>query len=163
MINWNNVISNLSDGKIVTVDPDKWKMSNPEYVEMLNLWKRKNFNTASVKWTNYYNTKDIETKLSEQFNITPLRSWISCVEPGYMTGYHYDIDDNEEQYLKHGFIKRYSIFISESDIGHIFILGKDYFYNKPQGTIVKWSHYKEWHNGINGGLSNKYMFHLLGY
>jgi len=163
VINWNEVIANLKDGRDITVDPSKWNMANPEYAEILNLWKASNFNTASVKWTNYYDTIDLEKELAEQFFVTPLRSWISCVEPGYMTGYHYDIDDNEEEYLKHGSLKRYSIFISKPSVGHLFILGKEYFYNNPQGTIVKWSNYREWHNGINGGLENKYMFHIIGY
>jgi hypothetical protein len=163
MNNWNNIISNLKDGRTVTVDPAHWDMANPEYQQMLQLWKSKNFNIDSVKWTNFYNTKDIEINVASELNITPLRSWISCVEPGFMTGYHYDIDDNEEEYLKYGLLKRYSIFISEPVVGHLFILGKEYFYNNAQGTIVKWSNYKEWHNGINGGLENKYMFHIIGY
>jgi hypothetical protein len=163
MINWNSVIHNLKEGRIVTVNPAIWNMNNPEYATMLQLWQDNNFNTDSVKWTNYYNTKDIEKEIAEHVNITPLRSWISCVEPGYMTGYHYDIDDNEQEYLKHGTIKRYSVFISEPSVGQLFILGSEYYYNKPQGTILEWNNYKEWHNGINGGLSNKYMFHILGY
>lgn len=163
MINWNLIISNLHNGNVVTVDPDRWKATNPEYKEMLDLWESKNFNTASVKWINYYDYGNVESIIATNLNITPLRSWISCVEPGFMTGYHYDIDDNEVEYLKHGRLKRYSIFISEPAIGHLFILGKDYYYNKPQGTIVKWNNYREWHNGINGGFTNKYMFHILGY
>ena len=163
MINWNNIINNLTDGQVVTVDPARWNMSNPEYTKILDLWKSKNFNTDSVKWTNFYNTADTASELARELNIDPLRSWISCVEPGYMTGHHYDIDDNEEEYLKHGLLKRYSIFISEPTVGHLFILGKEYFYNNPQGTIVKWSNHREWHNGINGGLKNKYMFHIIGY
>lgn len=163
MINWNLVINNLKNGRVVTVDPARWNMNNPEYTEMLDLWKHNNFNTDSVKWTNYYNTTELESKLSIELNITPLRSWISCIEPGYMTGYHYDVDDNEQEYLKNGLLKRYSIFISKPDVGHLFILGKEYFYNKSQGAILKWGNYRDWHNGINGGLSNKYMFHIIGY
>lgn len=163
MIDWNSVIHNLSDGKVVTVDPARWNMNNSEYKEMLDLWQSKNFNTASVKWTNYYDTKQQEIAIAKEVGITSLRSWISCVEPGYMTGYHYDIDDNEKEYLQHGFLKRYSVFISKPEVGHLFILGKDYYYNKPQGSILKWRHYGEWHNGINGGFTNKYMFHIVGY
>lgn len=163
MIDWNNIISNLKDGKVVTVDPTRWNMGNPEYAEMLKLWKDNNFNTDSVKWTNYYDTKELEFEISKKLSIKILRSWISCIEPGYMTGYHYDIDDNEEEYLTHGKIKRYSIFISEPAVGHLFILGKEYCYNKPQGTVLKWGNYRDWHNGINGGLKNKYMFHVIGY
>ena len=163
MIEWNHVIANLKDGKDITVDPTKWNMSNPEYAEILKLWKNSNFNTDSVKWTNYYDTKAIETELAEQFFVTPLRSWISCVEPGYMTGYHYDIDDNEEEYLKLGRIKRYSVFMSEPSVGQLFIMGSNYYYNMEQGSILVWNDYRAWHNGINGSLSKKYMFHLLGY
>jgi hypothetical protein len=163
MINWDNIIRNLTDGKVVTVDPARWKMDNPAYKEMLDLWKSKNFNTASVKWTNYYDTKEVEIAIAKELNITALRSWISCVEPGYMTGYHYDIDDNEQEYLKNGALKRYTIFVSKPDVGHVFILGKDYYFNQLQGTMLKWEHHRDWHNGINGGLENKYMFHIIGY
>jgi len=163
MINWNAVISDLKDGKVVTVDPERWNMHNPEYAEILKLWKDSNFNTDSVKWTNYYNTKEIEKQIAEQVGVTSLRSWISCVEPGYMTGYHYDIDDNEEEYLKLGKIKRYSVFIGEPSVGQLFIMGSNYYYNMEQGSVLVWNDYRAWHNGINGSLSNKYMFHLLGY
>jgi hypothetical protein len=163
MIDWNVVIANLKDGKDITVDPSRWNMANLEYAEILKLWKDNNFNTDSVKWTNYYDTKDLENKIAEQVNITPLRSWISCVEPGYMTGYHYDIDDNEEEYLTHGKIKRYSVFIGEPSVGQVFILGNKYHYNNAQGAVLEWDNYREWHNGINGSLSNKYMFHIIGY
>ncbi len=163
MINWNKVISELKNGKVVTVDPSQWNMDNPEYAKMLELWRSNNFNTDSVRWVNYYDCKDIQNTVAENLNVTPLRSWISCVEPGYMTGYHYDIDDYESEYLKHGKLKRYSIFISEPNLGHIFILGQKYYYQQSQGKILEWDNHREWHNGIKGGLTNKYMFNLLGY
>jgi hypothetical protein len=163
MINWDSIIKNLKDGTIVTVDPDRWDSSNSEYKQMLDLWKSKNFNTDAVRWKNYYEYGNLEYEIADMLSIKPIRSWISCVEPGYMTGYHYDIDDREQEYLKIGHIKRYTIFISEPDIGHLFILGKNYYYNQSQGTILKWNHYRDWHAGINGGLSNKYMFHFLGH
>jgi hypothetical protein len=163
MIDWNSVINNLENGSIVTVDPARWNLDNPKYKEIVELWSSNNFNTESVRWINYYDTKEIEIKIAESLGITPLRSWISCVEPGYMTGYHYDIDDNEEEYLKHGKLKRYSIFISKPTTGHVFILNENYHFNSPQGSIIKWNSHRDWHNGINGGLHKKYMFHILGY
>jgi len=163
MIDWKMVIDNLKDGRVITVNPTNWNMDNPKYREMVELWESNNFNTASVRWINYYDTKEIESKIADELSITPLRSWISCVEPGYMTGYHYDIDDNEQEYLSHGLLKRYTVFISEPAIGHVFILGKDYFINNSIGTVVKWKNHREWHCGMNGGLQNKYMFHILGY
>ena len=163
MINWLEIVNNLKDGQVVTVNPQRWNMDNPKYKEMVELWETNNFNTASVRWINYYDTKSIELQLAQELGITPLRSWISCVEPGYMTGYHYDIDDNEQEYLSHGLLKRYTVFISQPAIGHVFILGKEYFINNSVGTIVKWENYREWHCGMNGGLSNKYMFHVIGH
>ena len=163
MIHWNNIIENLTGGQVVSVDPARWNMANTEYSDILKLWQDNNFNLDSIKWINFYDTKEVESQLCKQLNIVPLRSWISCLEPGYMTGPHYDIDDNEQEYLKHGKIQRYSIFISKPTVGQLFILNDEYHYNHPQGTIVKWNTYKDWHNGINGSLSNKYMFHLLGY
>jgi hypothetical protein len=163
MINWNTVIINLKDGKDITVDPTKWNMSNLKYAEILKLWKDNNFNTDSVKWTNYYDTKAIETELARQLFVTPLRSWISCVEPGYMTGHHYDIDDNEQAYLKLGEIKRFSVFMNKPSVGQLFIMDSNYYYNMEQGSVLVWKDYKAWHNGVNGSLKNKYMFHLLGY
>lgn len=163
MINWQAVIANLKDGRIITVDPAKWNMDNLKYAEMVELWESNNFNTDSVRWINYYDTKELEVTIGKQVGITPLRSWISCVEPGYMTGYHYDIDDNEQEYLSRGLLKRYSIFVSEPSLGHVFILGNDYYVNKTQGTMLEWKAHNEWHNGINGGFANKYMFHILGY
>lgn len=164
MIDWNSVISNLKDGSVVTVDPARWNLNNPKYKEILELWESNNFNTASVKWTNYYDyDSSIESEISKKFSIKILRTWISCVEPGFMTGYHYDVDDNEAEYLKYGTLKRYSIFIGNPAVGHLFILSGRYHFNKYQGTVVKWNNHREWHNGINGGLTNKYMFHVLGY
>ena len=163
MIDWDNIIASLSNGSVVTVDPARWKMSNPEYQEMLDIWERNKFNINSVRWINYYSYGNVENQIAEELNITPLRSWISCVEPGYMTGYHYDIDDNEKEYLKHGMIQRYSIFVNKPEVGQLFILNDEYHYNSPQGSILKWNHYRDWHNGINGSFKNKYMFHILGY
>lgn len=163
MIDWNTVIEELKDGNVVSIDPDRWNIANSEYTDILKLWQENNFNTDSIRWINFYNTKEVESQLCNQLNISPLRSWISCLEPGYMTAPHYDIDDNEQEYLKYGEIQRYSIFISKPAIGHLFILEDKYHFNNPQGTLLKWNSYKDWHNGINGSLTNKYMFHLLGY
>jgi hypothetical protein len=91
------------------------------------------------------------------------RSWISSVEPGYMAPLHFDYDDQMEQYLTKGIPKRFTFFISKPAHGHIFILGEDYHFNNPQGTVIEWDNYKEWHSGINAGMQIKYQFHLIGY
>ena len=80
-----------------------------------------------------------------------------------MAPWHWDVDDNEDEYLKHGDIVRYTIIPKQFANGHIFILGNDYFYNLDEGKIIPWSSHKEWHSGINAGLEPNWMFHILGY
>lgn len=163
MINWDNVTARLKNGREISPRPELWNTGNPEYKDIYNLWKKNNFNIDVIKWTNFYDCKEEEAILCDELQITPLRSWISCVKPGYMTAPHYDVDDNEAEYKKYGNIKRYSVFISKPSVGHLFILRDEYHFNNPQGTVLKWNHYRDWHNGINGSFEDKFMFHILGY
>lgn len=168
MINWDKVIADLpSVGTVVSTSPDRWDLSNPEYLKIYNQWKQADFNMDAIQWTNYYPGKHFDQiiidELATELKVTTIRAWISCIDPGYMAPWHWDVDDNEAEYLKNGEISRYSCFIEQPAHGHIFILGDDYYFNQPQGTIVKWKNYKEWHSGINAGLTPKYMLHLLAH
>ena len=166
MIDWNSVISKLSTGVDIVPNPDNWNIDTPGYNEILNSWKQANYNFNAIKWTNYYPethfSKDVELELSNQLDINPLRSWISCINPGYTAPWHWDVDDNEEEYLLHGDIVRYSIFIQDGKPGQVFMLEDHAYYNQKCGTTVKWKDYKAWHAGANAGLTPKYMYHLLG-
>jgi len=168
-VNWNEVITSLDkiDGVPVTTDPARWNLDNSEYSKIYKMWNDSKFNPASIKWTNYYPgthfDESITASAAKYLRVNVHRSWISRVDPGYYAPWHWDVDDNEEEYLSKGQPKRYSIMMDPPAMGHIFILGNDYIYNVPQGTIFKWNNYKEWHAGINAGLTPKYMFHLLAY
>jgi len=168
MNNWSSaIIETLKTGSDVTVDPERWNQGNPEYVKILNMWKAANFNLSAIKWTNYYPGQHFpETVIIEQLEnlkITHVhRAWISKLDPGFLAPWHWDVDDNEQEYLKRGSITRYTVLIEPMAHGHILIIGDDYYYNKPEGTVIKWSNYKEWHSGINAGMSPSYMLHILG-
>jgi len=166
MIDWDNVITNLSEGVDILPNPKNWNIDTPGYNEILQLWKNANYNFNAIKWTNYYPDthfpKSIEEDLSKQLNIKPLRSWISKIDPGYTAPWHWDVDDNEKEYLKQGILVRYSIFIQDGKPGQVFMLENETFYNQSRGTVVKWKDYKAWHAGANAGLTPKYMYHLLG-
>ena len=162
------VIGNLSVGVDITPDLSKWNLDTTGYLDILKMWQDANFNPNSIKWTNYYPDshydKDLEEDVAFYLRLNGVhRSWISKVDPGYYAPWHWDVDDNENLYLQKGEIKRYSIMLDTPAVGHIFILGNDYLYNTPQGSIFKWNLYKDWHAGINAGLTSKYMFHILGY
>lgn len=172
---WDNVLANLGDSfqthtPSVTEWP-AWETDNTEKIgmkEVFDNWKKGNFNLKTIKWNNYYPydnfSIDITTKLAEHLGLNGVhRSWISSIEPGFMAPWHYDYDDKEQEYLTKGTPKRFTCFISKPASGHIFILGEDYHFNNPQGTLVEWDNYKEWHSGINAGMITKYQFHLIGY
>jgi hypothetical protein len=162
------IVANLKDGEPVTTDPSRWDFDTSGYSEIHKMWQDANFNPNSIKWTNYYPDKHFTQELVDDVAFYLRldgvnRAWISQVDPGYYAPWHWDVDDNEKEYLKKGNIKRYSIMMDLPAMGHIFILGNDYLYNAPRGAIFKWNNYKEWHAGINAGLTPKFMFHIIGY
>lgn len=162
------ITDSLENGKDITTDPSKWNLENNEYGKIEKLWKDANFNPSSIKWTNYYPEEHFSADLVNDvmFYLRMKgvhRAWISKVDPGYYAPWHWDIDDNEKLYLERGEIKRYSIMMGHKGLGHIFILGKDYLYDCPIGSIFRWNDYKEWHAGINAGLTPKFMFHIIGW
>jgi hypothetical protein len=141
---------------------------DPGYADINAMWEQANFNPASMQWINYYPEKDYSQALADDvafyLRLNGVhRSWISRVDPGYMAPWHWDVDDKEQEYLAKGEIKRYSITMCPPTTGHIFIVGEDYLYNVPSGSIFKWKNHREWHTGINGGLTPKFTFHILGY
>ena len=168
-LDWNFLLDNLLsiDGVAITTDPNKWNLATPEYLEIYKIWKDANFNVNSIKWINYYPGThfpiDVSLKIADYLKIKHIRSWISRIDPGYYAPWHWDVDDNEQEYLNFGEIHRYSVFIEPPTFGHIFILGNDYIINQPQGSIVKWNNHREWHSGINAGMKPKFMFHILGH
>jgi hypothetical protein len=168
-INWDELIDSLSlqQGTEVTTDPSYWDPENHNYSEIYSKWKEARFNESAIKWINYYPIKNydenIEHSLAAYCGVRPIRSWISRIDPGYFAPWHWDIDDQLEEYKKLGDLFRYICFIDKPHMGHIFILGDKYYYDMEQGTLIEWGNYLEWHCGINGGLSPKYMFNLLGY
>ena len=167
MIDWDYIINNLKDGYDVTADLEKWNLATPGYLEIYQMWKDANFNLSSIKWTNYYPGKHfdhlIESCVAEQLGITAVRSWISRIDPGYCAPWHWDVDDNEQEYVKNGQLYRYSVFIDEPHPGHIFVIDNESFSNQYRGTVVKWNNYRAWHAGSNVGLTPKFMYHIIGY
>lgn len=163
------LVSSLSnkEGTDVMANLQRHK-ETPEYKKIHDLWNQAKYNQNSMQWINYYPGQDFDSSLVDdvQFylRLTGVhRAWISRVDPGNYAPWHWDVDDNEEEYLKKGEIKRYSITLCQPTMGHIFIIGEDYLYNSPEGSIFKWKNHREWHTGINAGLTPKFTFHILGY
>jgi hypothetical protein len=168
IVDWAKITASLTNGVDITTDPEYWDFDTPGYSEIYKMWNDANFNKNAIKWTNFYPSthypQEVVDDVAKHLGLIGVhRSWISRVDPGNFAPWHWDVDDNEQEYLKKGTIKRYSIMLSGPTFGHIFILGDDYYYNTPAGTILEWNNYKEWHSGINAGMKPKYMFHIIGY
>jgi len=167
-IDLDEVIQNLGKGVDVTTDPSRWGSESSDVKEIHKLWQDANFNPESIKWTNYYPgydfSQDLVNDVAFYLRMNGVhRAWISKVDPGFYAPWHWDADEKEQEYLDKGEVRRYSIFIGHKGLGHVFMLGKDYLYNLPKGSIFRWKDYKEWHAGMNAGLTPKYMFHIIGY
>lgn len=120
----------------------------------------------SVEWINYYPNKHFDLEPILEFekyvNLKCARAWISKIRPGKMAPMHQDVDDDLEKYLEQGNLIRYSIFISKPCPGAVFLFNDSVHYLEPQGSVIKWNHYLDWHAGANCGFDDKFMFHFLG-
>lgn len=169
IVDWDQLISLLLtvEGSNVTTDPARWNTDTPGYNEIYTMWSDANFNSNSIKWINYYPgvhfEQSIIDNIASYLNVSIHRSWISRIDPGYFAPKHWDVDDNENEYLKKGKIYRYSVIMGDPTHGHIFIVGDDYLYNCDKGSIFKWHNYRDWHSGINAGMKPKFMLHLIAY
>jgi hypothetical protein len=161
---WNSLVESIKhhEGIPITTDPKIWRMEVPDYTKILQTWKDANYPEEMIKWINYYPEQhfsdDLGNSLCEHFKIRYRRAWISRIDPGYSAPWHWDVEDNPEEY--EGSL-RLCMFIQDGQPGHIFILGKeDYFYNMKAGQGIFWHRYNEYHIGMNAGLTPKYMYHL---
>jgi hypothetical protein len=169
-IDWDHIIDTISviEGTSVTTDKERWNIETPGYTEIYQLWRNANFNCNTIKWINYYPNKDFDQDIidivSKSLNFRGVhRAWISRIDPGYMAPWHWDVDDNEHEYLKHGKIIRYTVMIKDFSKGHVFILNDDYYTKCLRGDLILWPNSRDWHSGINGGMESNYMLHILGY
>jgi hypothetical protein len=168
-IDWNSIIDTIIDqpGKALIPEKSLWNERNPGYSELFSMWENANFNLSSAKWSNYYPGKDYDSSTINTFedmlSVKHVRSWISRIDPGYCTPWHWDTDDNEQEYLKLGKLKRFSCHISQPAFGNIFIIGKQAHYFWEQGDVYEWSNHRAWHAGVNVGVTPKFLFNFLSY
>lgn len=154
-------------GKDVLPDKKLWSEKNSGYGELFSLWESGNFNLKSAKWTNYYPGTDYDSAVTTVFEnllgVKTARAWISRIDPGYCTPWHWDTDDNEAHYLTLGKLKRFGCHLSKPAVGQVFLLGKEAHYFWNQGDVMEWNNHRAWHAGFNCGVTPKFMLQLLAY
>ena len=168
-IDWNQVIANLplDQGEIKSPSQQFYLNKDGRFNTMILSWKNAGYDKLdSVEWINYYPETHFPLQLINEFekwsDTKCARSWISRIRPGKMAPFHQDIDDHIEEYLEKGELIRYSVFISSPSPGAVFLFKDKTFHLLPQGTVVRWDNYLDWHAGTNCGFADKFMFHYLG-
>lgn len=178
LIDWDSVIKTCRDcdtgdynsvKTVVDRSEGSWK-DDPEllgsYREVIELWDKAGYDLSQIEWYDYYPGThvdiEIERKFAELINVTPRRTFISELYPGRCVPYHWDVEDNEKQWLAEGSLVRYVCFMDKPQFGHTFILEDEMFYNIEQHRVYQWDHYKNWHAGANCGSEPYYLFHMLG-
>jgi hypothetical protein len=137
--------------------------SNPKVQALKETWEEAGYDAENgVWWLDYTAPKDVAEKFSEFVGVKLLGGWITCVPPGFCVPWHYDITDDETEYLKMGQPVRYTCHLSTPSFGQAFMLEDHVFYNELQGNVYRWDDWQQWHGGINMGLESKFLYNFLG-
>ncbi len=132
------------------------------------IWREAGYfhDDPSIGWTNYF-PGDFDPSVVDKFksivNAEPWMVWISKINPGQMAPWHYDAHQKISELTKLGTPVRFTCYIQEPQHGHISIVGESSVYRPAKGSIYQWPTYDAWHCGMNGGLTDKYMFNYWGY
>lgn len=170
-IDWDSVITHLSnrDGNTLHYNITSFNPSIPGFAEMDKVWQQAGYkhNDPSIEWTNFFPGADFEQSVVDTFSkivsATPWMVWISKIRPGRMAPWHFDAHTNFDEVKKLGTPIRFTCYIQDPQHGHISIVGNSAVYQPAKGSIYQWPSYDAWHCGMNGGLTDKYMFNFWGY
>jgi hypothetical protein len=166
---WNTILEQIKDkeGEARTYGVDFYVNADGRFNNIIDLWKQAGYDkSGTVEWINYYPGKHFDQSVVEAFEkftgYKCARAWISKIRPGKYAPYHWDIDDQEEEYLAQGELKRWSCTVSEPSKGQVFIVEDTVIHNEPQGTVIEWPNHRAWHAGGNCSFKPKYLFNFLG-
>ena len=175
LIDWDTVIASIvprsgdynSPSTVTDRVADDPNVNLGYYQDIMETWKKANYDFKNIEWWDYYPGEHYDAGVQEIFanivNADPRRVFVSEIMPGQCVPYHWDVEDNEEEWLKQGDLIRYVCFIDKQPgFAHAFILEDECFYNMKQGEIYQWNHYRDYHAGTNAGKGPYYLFHFLG-
>jgi hypothetical protein len=167
VINWQTVVDSLGEGKIKKYGNSDHIDINLGFNKIFDMWDKAGyFNINTIEWFNFYPNNDFNLEIELEFGKfvkkIPVRSWISKIYPGKCAPMHIDVDDKINEYKNMLGLTRYTCHISTPEIGHIFILEDDVFYNEEKGNTYQWSDTNMWHGGGNVGWKPKYLYNFLG-
>lgn len=154
-------------GQVRTLGENFYQNADGRFDEIINLWRQANYTPQQIEWINFYPGKDFDEAVINEFfghtNLTMARAWISKLRPGKSAPWHKDIDDDIEKYQEKGELTRYSVYLNKPAYGQVLTIKDKTYYMVPQGTLIKWDHYMDWHGASNCGFEDQYLLHFLGY
>lgn len=175
VIDWDEVITGLEKCGFET---HPGPFAGPEHKEgdeiplldeVLVLWRKAGYRSVleggTVQWDMFYPDvhfdRSIVNKFVEFYNIEKYDSvWISRLNPGKFSPWHWDVNDDEENLLKLPDRPRWHCHIGKPVFGHVFVCEEKVFYNQQQGDTFEWDTRRRWHAGSNAGLVPKYLFNV---
>lgn len=168
-INWQGLVDSLADvqGETRTYGVDFYQNTNGQFDEIIKLWQTAGYDkSGTVEWINYYPgshfSQDIVAAFEQFTNTKCIRAWVSKIRPGRYAPYHWDIDDQEEEYLKQGNLVRYTAHPCTPTMGQVLIVENQAFHMEAQGNVYQWPTHRAWHAGGNCSFTPKYLFNYLG-
>ncbi len=170
IIDWDSVIRHIEHQQPAYVGPShKEGDPIPGLDGVTDMWKRAGLKTVkeggTVEWDMFLVGVNFDQSVADKFaefvGIDNYNScWISRINIGRFSPWHWDVHDNEIELSKRTDIKRFHCHIGKPAHGHILIVEDKCFYNQPQGEIYQWPARTSWHAGMNCGLVPKYLFNI---
>lgn len=164
-INWKEFMAGMHEqvGRPVALDSENIPSN---FIEIKQVLDNAKFNSKSITWYFYaagmHFPEHVVNQFAEEVNCKVCKAWVSRLDPGDYAPWHWDMDDNEEEYLKQGTLKRFTVFIHEPSFGQVLFVENRCYYNQTTGTVIEWPSYKNIHASANAGLHPQYLFHFLG-
>lgn len=171
LINWDTVVKELKSrkGNTLHYNTSSFDPSSPGFNELNQLWQNAgySYDSPSIEWTNYFPNTDFDQSVVGTFEsivqAKPWMVWISKITPGKMAPWHFDAHTKINEITTLGNPVRFTCYIQDPSHGHVSIVDEHCVYRPAKGNIYKWPSYNAWHCGMNGGLTDKYMFNYWGY
>lgn len=137
--------------------------------QMYETWEKAGYakDGGSVEWINLYGgihfDYDIVLKFSELVDATSHSCWVSQMPVGKCAPWHWDVNKDYDLIKDNPKMVRYSFFIDKPEPGKVFVINDEAHHMREQGSVYKWKKWDDWHLGFNCGLSEKFLFHFIGY